>query len=64
MPSMPTLVAIVLAFNLTNAGKPAKAIKVSESNSIVIMEGRPGCYAEAANKDPNNPVIYCKNLKK
>ena len=64
MPTMPTMIAVVLAFNLTQAGKPARVVHVGRDTASVVMEGRPGCYAEAANKNPSNPVIFCKTLKK
>lgn len=64
MLSMPTLTAIILAFNLINAGKPAKVIDVGHGKAVVIMEGRPGCHAEALNKNPENPVIVCSKAKK
>lgn len=63
MPSMPTITAIILAFNLINSGKPAKVVDVGHGQAVVILEGRPGCHAEALDKNPNNPVVVCSKPK-
>lgn len=52
--------ALLLAFNLLSSGRPAKVVNVGHDQAIVIIEGRPGCTAEALHGDPNMPVVVCK----
>jgi len=59
MASMNIATALLLAYNLINAGKPAQVVDVGNGQAIVIMKGRPGCRAEPAGKDANNPVVVC-----
>ncbi len=60
MSTMPILLALALALNLNDAGKPAKAVDVGHGKAVVIMVGRPVCYAHANGKDPKNAVVVCQ----
>ncbi len=64
MPTMNIATALLLAFNLLNAGKPAKVVDIGNGQAVVIIEGRPGCFGQALNKDPSNPVIVCGKAKR
>lgn len=62
MVTMNTATALLLAFNLINAGRPARVVDVGHGQAIVVMEGRPGCTASGLNGDPNRPVVTCDKV--
>ena len=57
---MNTALALLLAANLLAAGKPVKVVPNGDGRALVVVEGRPGCHAEALYGDPSNPVIVCR----
>lgn len=59
MATMNIATALLLAFNLINAGKPAQVVDLGNGKAAVVMIGRPGCYAKPMGKDVNNPVVVC-----
>lgn len=46
--------AIILAAILSSRGIPATA-----TETLVTIDGRPGCTALALHNDVNDPVVYC-----
>lgn len=61
---MSITIALLLAAFMNAHGTPAKAIEVSNDKFIVIIEGRPGCTAEALNDDPKSPVVTCRTVSR
>jgi hypothetical protein len=55
--------ALLLCTNLIASGKSVSIVEQPNGQASVIVNGRPGCHAEALYGDPSNPVIVCASKK-
>jgi hypothetical protein len=56
--------ALLLAANLSDAGKHATIEVQSNGQAVVTIQERPGCHVEVMGGDVNNTVVFCDKRAK